>query len=74
MPRKISAILDISSNDLNKKGVFDGFIDIDSRLHIDPSLLEICKIKEFKNSKKVFDEYFSNVLALIIGSKKEGDS
>ncbi|CAN5150323.1 hypothetical protein BH23BAC1_BH23BAC1_41110 [soil metagenome] len=62
-----------SSKDLNKKGAFDGFIDIDSRLHIDPSLLEIFKIKEFKDSKKTFEKYFSDVLALTSGSKKQGD-
>ena len=73
MPRKISTILNIASKDLNKKGVFDGFIDIDSRLHIDPSLLEISKIKDFKNSKASFDKYFNEVLAIIKSIKKEGD-
>lgn len=73
MPRKISNILNVASNDLNKKGAFDGFIDIDSRLHIDPSLLDISKIKEFKDSRKTFDKYFSEVLALTNGSKTEGD-
>jgi hypothetical protein len=73
MPRKISTILNVASNDLNKKGAFDGFIDIDSRLHIDPSLLNISKIKEFKDSRKTFDKYFSEVLALTNGSKTEGD-
>ncbi len=73
MPNRISTILNASSKDLNKKGAFDGFIDIDSRLHVDPSLLEFSKIKEFKESKKTFDKYFSEVLALINGSKKEGD-
>lgn len=58
MPRRISTILNVPSKDLNKKDAFDGFIDIDSRLHIDPSLLEVCKIKEFKDSKKIFNKYF----------------
>lgn len=73
MPRRISNILNVSSKDFNKKGAFDGFIDIDSRLHVDPSLLEICKIKEFKDSKKIFERHFSDVLALINGSKINGD-
>src|SRR5690606_6400206 len=73
MPRKISTILNVESKDLNKKGAFDGFIDIDSRLHIDPSLLDICKIREFKDSRATFDKYFSEVLALTNGSKIEGD-
>lgn len=74
MPRKISTILNVSSELLNKKDVFDGFIDIDSRLHVDPSLLDHCKIKEFKGSREVFDNYFSKVLALIDGSKKREDA
>ncbi|MBP6303189.1 MAG: hypothetical protein KBG24_12690 [Bacteroidia bacterium] len=73
MPRKISTILNVESKDLNKKGAFDGFIDIDSRLHIDPSLLEVSKIKEFKNSKKSFDKYFLEVLTIIKSSKNEND-
>lgn len=73
MPRKISTLLNTSGKDLDKKGAFDGFIDIDSRLHVDPSLLVVCKIKEFKNSHKTFEKYFSDVLALVSGSKKEGD-
>jgi hypothetical protein len=73
MPRKISTILNVPSKDLNEKGAFDGFIDIDSRLHIDPSLLETCKIAEFLDSRKIFDKYFSEVLALTNGSTKEGD-
>lgn len=73
MPRKISSILNIASNDLNNRDVFDGFIDIDSRLHIDPSLLDLCKIKEFKDSKNTFNKYFSEVFALINGSQREED-
>lgn len=73
MPRKISTILNVESKDLNKKGAFNGFIDIDSRLHIDPSLLDICKINEFKDSRKAFDKYFSEVLVLTNGSKTIGD-
>jgi len=73
MPRKISTLLGTSSSVLEKKGVFDGFIDIDSRLHVDPSLLQNIKINEFENSSSVFNEYFQDVLSLIKNSKKERD-
>ena len=62
MPRKISTLLNLSSETLDFKGVFDGFVDIDSKLHIDPSLL---RIKEFKSAYKHFKDYFKIVLLLV---------
>ncbi len=73
MPTRISTILNVTSKKLNEKGVFDGFIDIDSRLHIDPSLLFNCRIKEFQNAHRDFEQYYSNVLKLVINSKTRGD-
>jgi len=73
MPRKISTLLGLSSKALDKKGVFDSFVDIDSRLHIDPSLLKNCKIPEFKTAHKQFEEHFNNVLALISNSNNKYD-
>jgi len=73
MPRKISILLKVSSDDLSDKGVFDGFIDIDSRLHVDPSLLVISKIPEFQNSHRSFEKYFDKVLKLITHSQNRGD-
>ena len=73
MPRKISTLLDVSSEDLSGKGVFDGFIDVDSRLHVDPSLLVISKIPEFLDSQRVFENYFKDVMKLVSYSKEKGD-
>tara|TARA_R100000541_G_scaffold56571_1_gene66062 strand:+ start:85 stop:1503 length:1419 start_codon:yes stop_codon:yes gene_type:complete len=73
MPRKISNILNVSSEDLSDKGVFDGFTDIDSRLHVDPSLLIINKIPEFQNAQKTFEKYFNDVLKLVTHSQARND-
>jgi hypothetical protein len=73
MPRKISTLLDVSSKDLDKKGAFDGFIDIDSRLHVDPSLLTVSSIPEFKNTHDEFQKYFNHILVLVTNSKTKGD-
>lgn len=73
MPRKISNLLNVSSEGLSEKGVFDGFIDIDSRLHVDPSLLVISKILEFKNSHNTFEKYFNDVLKLVSHSQNRND-
>lgn len=73
MPRRISTLLRVSSKDLDKKGAFDGFIDVDSRLHVDPSLLAECGIPEFRHTHEEFEKYFNDVLTLIANSKAQGD-
>lgn len=65
MPRKISTLLNVHSNELDEKGVFDGFVDIDARLHVDPSLLSISKIPEFEKSYEKFQNYFKDILIIL---------
>lgn len=73
MPRRISTLLNVSSKALESKGVFDGFIDIDSNLHVDPALIKGLKIPEFKSAHLDFEKYYNDVLALISGSTKVDD-
>jgi hypothetical protein len=73
MPRKISNLLGIESKRLQKMGAFDSFTDVDSRLHIDPSLLANCPIPEFRNSRKAFEDYFKKILIILSKTKQEGD-
>jgi hypothetical protein len=74
MPRTISTIIGVSPEILEGKGVFNTYVDLDSHLHIDPSLLKNTKIKEFKGAHDDFEEHFRNVLKLVKGSKKENDA
>lgn len=46
MPKRISEIFGISEDDLKKEGVFNGFIDLDSKFYVDPHLLENTKVLE----------------------------
>ncbi|MGV8137041.1 MAG: hypothetical protein AB2L20_17655 [Mangrovibacterium sp.] len=73
MPQRLSTILSVSGKLLDKKGVFNAFVDIDSKLYIDPSLLEKPKTKEFKASYARFRSYFSDVLTLIDHSQNLND-
>jgi hypothetical protein len=73
MPQRLSTILKILAKDLDKKGVFNAFVDIDSKLYVDPSLLEKAKTKELKNSHSSFLTYFGEVLKIIDNSKNEND-
>jgi len=73
MPQRLSSILKVPAKSLDKKGVFNAFVDIDSKLYIDPSLLEKCTIKEFQKTHSEFHKYFSQILTLIDNSKAVGD-
>jgi hypothetical protein len=73
MPQRLSAILGVSKNALEQKGVFNAFVDVDSNLYVDPSLLEKTKIKEFISSYLNLRAYFNTILKLIDNSKKEDD-
>jgi hypothetical protein len=65
---KISEALRITEVDLAKFGVFDAFLGVDSRLHIDPSLLRTIKIPEFQQSLSHFEDYFNKVLRLVVNA------
>lgn len=73
MPKRISSILGLSRAQLEKYDAFDGFVDLDSRLHIDPSLLANCKITEFKDSYSTFKNHFARVMLMISNSKGRND-
>lgn len=73
MPRRISTLLKVTSKSLEDKGVFDGFIDIDSNLHFDPALIKGLKIPEFRSAHSDFEKYYKEILALIVGSTKVND-
>lgn len=73
MPERISTILKVSEKELDEKGVFNSFIDIDSSLYIDPCLLENLNIEEFKNSYNSFKTHFSKIILIIDKIKKPKD-
>lgn len=74
MPERISTILKVSEEELDKKGVFNSFVDIDSNLYIDPCLLENLKIVEFENSYSSFRNHFSRIILLVEKIKKPKDA
>lgn len=73
MPQRLSKILNIDAEMLDQKGVFNAFVDVDSKLYVDPSLLTKAQIPEFKETRCKFDDHFNKVLSLIVASKKKGD-
>ncbi|HEY1172761.1 MAG TPA: hypothetical protein VGH19_15445 [Verrucomicrobiae bacterium] len=69
---KISEALGVTSGKLWKQGVFDAYLGIDSRLHIDPALLRSTRVHEFKKSLSRFEKYFEEVLVLLSHSSPGG--
>ena len=73
MPKRISEIFGISEDDLKKEGVFNGFIDLDSKFYVDPHLLENTKVLELENSYLHFKDHFTKIVHLLETAKSFGD-
>lgn len=73
MPRKISNAIGVSADDLDQVGAFDAFVDFDSRLYVDPSLLARAAAPELRQAYRRFRRYFVDVLRLLQASKRRKD-
>ncbi len=73
MIKKLSDHLGVNAEDLDRLGVFNSVIGVDTKLFIDPNLLESTDIPEFLNAKEKVQTYFQNILVLIQASKEKGD-
>lgn len=74
MPVTISNHIGIDSKTFAKTGAFDSILDIDSKLFIDPHLLENCKVPELTSSYLKVKKRFEEILHLLSASKTEGDT
>lgn len=72
MPITFTDKFDISKDDFIKTGAFDVILDIDSKIFIDPALLGVCSVKEFKGAKEKVERYFSNINSLVRASINSG--
>ncbi|MDS3862400.1 hypothetical protein RIF25_16505 [Thermosynechococcaceae cyanobacterium BACA0444] len=73
MPKKINEIFGIAEEALRKEGVFNGFIDLDSKFYVDPHLLERTKVPELENSYLSFKTHFTEIIHLLQATKHSGD-
>lgn len=71
MTTHYSKFLGIKHKDLQSKGVYDGYIEKDSLLHLDPLLLRECDIPEFAKAYKDFLKYFESFIILTKNVKEE---
>lgn len=73
MPITFSEQFNISKEVLEITGVFDVILDIDTRVFIDPALLELCTEPEFLDARKKVEKYFSDIITLLRHSKSQTD-
>jgi hypothetical protein len=73
MPITVTDYLKITRKKYNSTGALNAILDVDTRLFIDPHLLEKCAIPEFKNSYSRIIQHFEEILLLLSKSKMNGD-
>ena len=73
MPVTFSEEFHVSKEALEKAGVFDVILDVDTRVFIDPALLELCTEPEFFDARAKVEAYFSDIITLLHHSKTAGD-
>ena len=65
MAKHYSAFFKRSHKEFVAKGVFDGFVGKDARLHVDPLLLKRCKTHEFVGAYEKLLDHFRKLLTLV---------
>lgn len=73
MPITFSEQYNVAESVIESTGVFDVILDVDTRVFIDPALLELCKEPEFINARIKVETYFSGIITLLRHSTKKGD-
>lgn len=73
MPISFTDAFDVDKNLFNLTGAFDPILDVDSRLFIDPALLEITQEAEFKGSREEMEHFFSGIVSLLKRSTSSND-
>lgn len=73
MPITFSEEFKVSKPVLKATGVFDVILDVDTRVFIDPALLELCNEPEFSEARPKIERYFSNIITLLRHSKHKND-
>ena len=63
----------INPKAFSKTKALDVILDLDTRYFIDPKLISLCKIPEFRNAENSIKDFFSNIKSLILASKTKND-
>jgi hypothetical protein len=73
-PVSFSGHFGVPRDKLAALGTFDPILNADTKLFVDPLLLEHSKASPFgKSSRTTFTSYFETIIKLIVGSNSKGD-
>lgn len=72
-PLRFSAHFGIRPAELTRLGVLDATLNVDTKLFIDPLLLEDSRPREMKRAAKTFRRYFEDVARLLAASCQRND-
>lgn len=73
MAERISDALRVPHDEFEKAGVFDRFIGIDSRLHVDPHLLHSSQAPELRAAAQTLDIYWADTIVVLRNIFEHGD-
>jgi hypothetical protein len=73
MPRRISQVFGVPPSELKDRGVFNGFVDVDAKLYVDPHLLGAASTPELRGAYDDYCARFTNILKLLRSSKTQTD-
>lgn len=73
MPIKFSEEYGLQKTKLIELGVFDVIMDVDTRVFLDPALLELATAPEFHGARPKVEAYFFGIITLLSHMKERGD-
>jgi hypothetical protein len=73
LPISVSEGFDIPKDEFDATGALDALLDLDSRLYIDPHLLEAAETPELEESYETFRQYCHDLLLVLRVSNAKGD-
>jgi len=71
MPVRATKHFKIDRRQFGKLGAFDPWLDVDSPLFVDPTLLEACTIPEFVDSRDLVLAHYDKIFRLLLLAKPE---
>jgi len=73
-PKSFSEVFKLDSTILLSKGIFDPVLNVDTKLFIDPVLLQKSSSKYFREDVlRVYEEHYNNMISLLEESKEVND-
>lgn len=71
---RINEYIGIESEELKKKGIYNGYVFLDSPLFLNPKLLHDTSIIEFKDAEEIIVQHFETTIKLLKNVKSFSDN